>query len=154
MMLAPMRMGQLTRVAIHTTICRTLSGLSAFTNLSDGIGVRLHECYADKRGKDRAHGAVRQRRDRLKVVLTIEMCRRIEQAEGGLMKERQTRIVRQGRIYNFRIADVEYRAFIWSMGRQFCGRVEDEPQVPQMRGRTALAVRDMLSDWLTKAQAS
>ncbi len=70
------------------------------------------------------------------------------------MKERQTRIVRKGRIYNFRIADVEYRAFIWSMGSQFCGRVEDQPQVPQIRARTALAVRDMLCDWLTKSQTS
>lgn len=68
------------------------------------------------------------------------------------MKERSARIVRKGRIYYFRIADVEYTAFIWNMGSQFCGRVEGQPQVPHLRGRTALAVRDMLCSWLTQAQ--
>ncbi|NTU81383.1 MAG: hypothetical protein HGA45_18725 [Chloroflexales bacterium] len=65
------------------------------------------------------------------------------------MAEQVRRTVRKGRIYHFRIADVEYNAFIWEVGTSFCGRVEGHPQVPQCRGRTPLAVRDMLRTGLT-----
>lgn len=62
------------------------------------------------------------------------------------MAERiKQRTVRKGRIYYIRVAEVEYRAFIWEMGVGFCGRVEDHPEVPACRGRTTVAVRTMLS---------
>lgn len=66
------------------------------------------------------------------------------------MNHRQGHIARQGRIYRFTINGLEYAAFIWKDGRQFSGRVEEHPQVPQQRARTALAVRDALSSWLIK----
>lgn len=69
------------------------------------------------------------------------------------MERRQGRIVRQGRIYRFKVDELEYAAFIWQVGRQFCGRVEENPQVPQQRARTALAVRDALYSWLVTAKA-
>lgn len=52
--------------------------------------------------------------------------------------------VRKGRIYHVRVAEVEYRAFIWQTGTSFCGRVEDRPEVPLCRGRTEVAVREQL----------
>jgi hypothetical protein len=60
------------------------------------------------------------------------------------MADSKKRTVRKGRIYHVRVGDVEYRAFIWQTGASFCGRVEDQPQVPQCRGRTELLVRDQL----------
>ena len=60
------------------------------------------------------------------------------------MAEQTKRTVRKGQIYHLRVAEVEYRAFIWEMGKGFCGRVEDQPQVQQCRGRTVVAVRDQL----------
>ena len=60
------------------------------------------------------------------------------------MAEQSKRTVRKGRIYHFRVADTEYRAFIWQAGSGFCGRVEDHPQVQPCRGRTVVAVRDQL----------
>lgn len=69
------------------------------------------------------------------------------------MERRSGRIVRQGRIYRFTVEGVEYAAFIWQDGSQFNGRIEDNPQAPQQRGRTALAVRNALSSWLIAANA-
>jgi hypothetical protein len=66
------------------------------------------------------------------------------------MKQQQARVQRQGRIYRFSIAGIDYAAFIWQFGTQFRGRVEGNPQVPQCTGRTALAVRDALQLWLTE----
>lgn len=68
------------------------------------------------------------------------------------MDKRMAHVTRTGRIYHFRIGDVDYRAFIWNAGSSFCGRVEDHPEVPQCRGRTALAVRTMLSSALVALQ--
>ena len=64
------------------------------------------------------------------------------------MTNRQKQVQRQGQIYRFSIAGTEYAAFIWHFGKQFCGRIEGDPQVPQCTGRTALAVRDALQKWL------
>lgn len=55
------------------------------------------------------------------------------------------RTVRKGHIYHIKVADVDYRSFIWEAGSGFCGRVEDEPQVAHCRGRTVVAVRNQLS---------
>jgi hypothetical protein len=52
--------------------------------------------------------------------------------------------VRKGRIYYIRVADVEYRTFIWEAGKQFRGRVEDQPQVPQCQGSSVDIVRTQL----------
>ena len=70
------------------------------------------------------------------------------------MKQQTARVQRQGRIYRFTIAGNDYAAFIWQFGAQFRGRVEENPQVPQCTGRTALAVRDALQLWLTERAAS
>lgn len=60
------------------------------------------------------------------------------------MPESTKRIVRKGRIYHVRVAEVEYRAFIWETGTSFCGRVEGYPQVQPCKGRTVVSVRDQL----------
>jgi hypothetical protein len=64
------------------------------------------------------------------------------------MKNRQTRVQRQGRIYRFSVTETDYAAFIWQDGKQFYGRIEGNPQVPHCSARTALAVRDALQLWL------
>jgi hypothetical protein len=64
------------------------------------------------------------------------------------MTNRRTHVQRQGRIYRFSVTDTDYTAFIWQHGKQFCGRIEGNPQVPQCTARTALAVRDALQAWL------
>ena len=64
------------------------------------------------------------------------------------MKSRQSRVQRQGQIYRFSINGMDYAAFIWQWGKQFRGRIDGAPQVPQCTGRTALAVRDALQLWL------
>jgi hypothetical protein len=61
------------------------------------------------------------------------------------MAEATKRIVRKGRIYHVKVAEVDYRTFIWQAGSGFCGRVEDQPQVALCRGRNVAAVRDQLS---------
>ena len=60
------------------------------------------------------------------------------------MAEATKRTVRKGRVYHVRVGEVDYRAFIWQAGTSFCGRVEDQPQILQCRGRTVIAVRDQL----------
>jgi hypothetical protein len=65
------------------------------------------------------------------------------------MEGKRGRVVRQGRIYRFRVLGTEYAAFIWKAGSQFCGRIEDNPRVPEYKARTALAVRDHLSAWIS-----
>ena len=69
------------------------------------------------------------------------------------MKNQQGHVQRQGQIYRFSINGADYAAFIWQFGAQFRGRVEENPQVPQCTGRTALAVRDALQLWLTERAA-
>jgi len=64
--------------------------------------------------------------------------------KGNNMTNRKKHVQRQGQIYRFSIAGSEYAAFIWQHGKQFCGRIEGNPHVPQCTGRTALAVRDAL----------
>jgi hypothetical protein len=64
------------------------------------------------------------------------------------MNNRRGRIQRQGQIYRFSIDGTDYAAFIWELGKQFRGRIEGYPQVPQCTGRTELAVRDALKLWL------
>jgi len=65
-----------------------------------------------------------------------------------IMKTRHGSIQRLGQIYRFSIDGTDYAAFIWQMGKQFRGRIEGHPQVPQYTGRTAVAVRDALQLWL------
>jgi len=64
------------------------------------------------------------------------------------MNNRQKRVQRQGRIYRFSIAETMYAAFIWQHGKQFAGRIEGEPGIPQCTGSTALSVRNALQQWL------
>lgn len=63
-------------------------------------------------------------------------------------------IQRQGQIYRFSVAGKDYATFIWQLGVQFRGRVEGNPQVPEQTGRTALAVRDALQQWLIARSTS
>lgn len=60
------------------------------------------------------------------------------------MAETTKRTVRKGHIYHLRVGAVDYRAFIWQTGTSFCGRVEDQPQIAECRGRTELMVRSQL----------
>ncbi|NWF80751.1 MAG: hypothetical protein HXY37_11980 [Chloroflexi bacterium] len=69
------------------------------------------------------------------------------------MADSTKRTVRKGRVYPMKVADVEYRAFIWQSGSGFCGRLEDQPQVALCRGRTVVAVRNQLSAALLALQA-
>ena len=60
------------------------------------------------------------------------------------MAELTKRTVRIGRIYHIKVADVQYRAFIWQTGKTFCGRLEDQPQVQPCRGNTVPLVQQQL----------
>ena len=70
------------------------------------------------------------------------------------MKTQRGRTQRQGQLYRFSINGTDYAAFIWEYGKQFQGRVEGNPQVPHCTGRTALAVRDALQNWLVSRAAA
>jgi hypothetical protein len=65
------------------------------------------------------------------------------------MNNRRGRVQRMGKIYRFSIVGTEYAAFIWQLGKQFRGRIDGNPQVPECTAHTALAVRDALQLWLT-----
>jgi hypothetical protein len=65
------------------------------------------------------------------------------------MNNRRGRVQRTGKIYRFSIVGTEYAAFIWQFGKQFRGRIDGNPQVPECTAPTALAVRDALQLWLT-----
>jgi len=69
--------------------------------------------------------------------------------QSNTMRTRQKQIQRSGKIYRFSIGGTKYAAFVWQEGKQFCGRVEGNPDIPQCTGRTALAVRDALQLGLT-----
>lgn len=69
------------------------------------------------------------------------------------MAETTKRIVRKGQIYIVRVADADYRAFIWQDGKNFCGRVEDHPQVQLCRGPSVVVVRERLCAALTASLA-
>lgn len=58
------------------------------------------------------------------------------------------RVQRQGQIYRFSIEGLEYATFIWQQGVLFRGRIENNAHAPEQTGRTALAVRDALQQWL------
>jgi hypothetical protein len=60
------------------------------------------------------------------------------------MAEATKRTVRKGRVFHLKVGEVDYRAFIWQTGTSFCGRVEDQPQIAECRGRTELLVRNQL----------
>lgn len=60
------------------------------------------------------------------------------------MAETTKRTVRKGRVHHVRVGEVDYRAFIWQTGTSFCGRVEEQPQIAECRGRTELVVRNQL----------
>src|SRR5687767_13241780 len=62
---------------------------------------------------------------------------------------RRGSVQRMGQIYRFSIVGTEYAAFIWQFGKQYRGRIEGNPLVPECTARTALAVRDALQLWLT-----
>ena len=64
------------------------------------------------------------------------------------MSQRNGRVQRQGQVYRFSIEGADYAAFVWALGAQYRGRIDGYPQVPECSGRTALAVRDALRDWL------
>ena len=64
------------------------------------------------------------------------------------------RVQRQGQLYRFTVAGIDYTTFIWQHGVQFRGRVEGHSQVPEQTGRTALAVRDALQKLLVTRSAS
>src|SRR5262245_29075510 len=66
------------------------------------------------------------------------------------MNNQSGHIQRQGQIYRFSIDGSDYAAFVWREGKQFRGRIEGQPQVPQYTGRTALMVRDALKLWLVR----
>lgn len=70
------------------------------------------------------------------------------------MKSIQGRVQRQGQIYRFSLAGTDYAAFVWQEGTRFRGRVEGNPQVPEQTGRTSLAVREALQQWLAARSAS
>lgn len=60
------------------------------------------------------------------------------------MAESAKRTVRKGRIYYVKVADADYRAFIWQTGKGFCGRVEDHPQIQLCHGPSVVAVQERL----------
>ncbi len=62
--------------------------------------------------------------------------------------KRRGSVQRSGKIYRFSVVGKEYAAFIWEFGKQYRGRIEGNPQVPECTARTALAVRDALQVWL------
>lgn len=68
------------------------------------------------------------------------------------MEKRQARVTRQGRIYRFTVNGTDYAAFVWKMGKLFCGRVEDSPQVPHCTARTEIAVCDALRTWIVTSE--
>lgn len=68
------------------------------------------------------------------------------------MAKTQDRVSRQGRIYRFTIGDQDYAAFIWQVGLLFYGRIDGNPSAPQLKGSSALGVRDALRDWLVGAK--
>ncbi|HWQ13230.1 MAG TPA: hypothetical protein VNL77_10540 [Roseiflexaceae bacterium] len=70
------------------------------------------------------------------------------------MKPRAKSSVRKGRVYRFTIEGTEYAAFIWQVGKQFRGCLDDQPQAPEQRGTTAAAVCAALSAWLLEARAT
>jgi hypothetical protein len=70
------------------------------------------------------------------------------------MANRKAQVQRQGQLYRFSIDETEYAAFVWQLGKRFCGRIEGNPQVPQCTGRTALAVRDALQKLLATRVAA
>lgn len=61
------------------------------------------------------------------------------------MADAARRTVRKGRIYHIKIADADYRVFIWQTGKGFRGRVEDHPQVQLCDGSSVTLVRERLS---------
>jgi hypothetical protein len=70
------------------------------------------------------------------------------------MKRQPQRVQRQGQIYRFSINGTDYAAFIWQFGAQFRGRIEGYPLAPECTGRSPLAVRAALQQWLiTRAAA-
>jgi hypothetical protein len=70
------------------------------------------------------------------------------------MKNKQGRVQRQGQIYRFSIEGTDYAAFIWQLGTQYRGRIEGNPHVPECTGRTTLAVRNALQQWLVRQVAA
>jgi hypothetical protein len=57
------------------------------------------------------------------------------------MKTWSGRVQRQGQILSLFDRWDEYAAFMRQLGRQFRGRIEGSPQVPQYTGRTTYTVR-------------
>lgn len=70
------------------------------------------------------------------------------------MKHTQGSVQRHGQIYRFSLAGTDYAAFVWQAGIRFRGRVEGNPQVPEQTGRTSLAVREALQQWLAARNVS
>jgi len=65
-----------------------------------------------------------------------------------MTKNSRGRVQRQGQIYRFSVNGTDYAAFIWTFGVQFRGRLEGLPHAPQCTGRSPLAVRAALQEWL------
>ena len=70
------------------------------------------------------------------------------------MKQIQSRVQRQGQIYRFSLADIDYVAFVWQAGVGFRGRIQGNPRVPEQTGSSSLAVREALMQWLSAENAS
>lgn len=60
------------------------------------------------------------------------------------MAESAKRTVRKGRMYHIKVADADYRAFIWQSGKGFSGRVEDHPQMQLCHGPSVTVVCERL----------
>ena len=74
--------------------------------------------------------------------------------ENNHMKKIQSRVQRQGQIYRFSLADIDYVAFVWQAGVGFRGRIQGNPRVPEQTGSSSLAVREALMQWLSAENAS
>ena len=71
-----------------------------------------------------------------------------------MTKNSRGRVQRQGQIYRFSMNGTDYAAFIWQFGAQFRGRLEGHPLAPQCTGRSPLAVRTALQQWLITQTAA
>jgi hypothetical protein len=70
------------------------------------------------------------------------------------MAEQTKRTVRKGFIYHLKVADTNYRAFIWQVGKSFFGRIEDQTQVEECRGPSVVAVQARLRAALAASAAT
>lgn len=70
------------------------------------------------------------------------------------MASNSGRAQRPQRLYRFSVNGVEHVASIRQLGKQFHGRVAGDAELPLCTGRSALAVRDVLQQWLIDRDAA